>query len=397
MIKVLHVIPFMSPLRGGPTFAATDMTRALVQAGLEVHIATTDDHGPQDRLDVPLGCPVRDNNVTRWYFRRQTDFYTVSWPLTAWLIRHVRDYDLLHIHSLFSYPALIAARCAGIRKIPYVIRPFGTLNRWGMQQRRPLLKKISFALIERHILAHAAKVHFTSEQERQEAEETGARMNAVVLPLGIDLALFQHLPEAGRFRRQHPNLADKTLILFLSRLHPIKGLDLLLPAFARLRQERCDVALVLAGSGDPAYEAELRTQIEALGIEQDVIFTGFVEGEAKTALLADSDLFVLPSYSENFGVVVVEAMAGGLPVIISDQIGLADDIARAEAGLVVPCRIEPLVEAMRSLVSEPNRRRLLAVQARELAWQRYSLEGATQSLIELYENLITGVSHTQRE
>jgi glycosyltransferase involved in cell wall biosynthesis len=220
-------------------------------------------------------------------------------------------------------------------------------------------------------------------------------MDAVVIPLGIDLAPFEYMPKAGRFRRQHPNLADKTLILFLSRLHPKKGLDLLLPAFAHLRQRCPDVALILAGSGDPAYEAKLRAQVQALGIEQDVVFTGFVEGEAKKALLADSDLFVLPSYSENFGVVVVEAMAGGLPVIISDQIGLADDIAHDEAGLVVPCRIEPLVEAMQSLIDHPERRRLLAANARHLAQQRYSLEGATRSLIDLYNNLVASTSHTQ--
>jgi glycosyltransferase involved in cell wall biosynthesis len=380
----------MGSLRGGPTFAVADMTRGLAQAGVEVDVATTDDNGPE-RLAVPHGRPVIHDGVTYWYFRRQTNFYMFSQPLANWLARNLRNYDLVDIHYVFAHAGIPAAFYAIKHRIPYILRPHGMLNRWSITMRRPVLKRISLHLFERHMLARAAAVYLTSEQERCEVAALDLPMRPVVMPLGIDLAPFQHLPKPGQFRQQYPDLVNKMLILFLSRLHPKKGLDLLLPAFARLRQERPDVTLILAGSGDPAYEAELRTQIEALGIEQDVIFTGFVEGEVKKAVLADCDLFVLPSYSENFGIVVVEAMVSGLPVIISDRIGLASDIAEAQAGIVVPCRTEPLSEVMLSLVNDSVRRRRLATQAQQLARQRFSLERATHSLIELYQNLITPV------
>lgn len=386
--KVLHVIPSMGILRGGPTFAVADMTRGLVQAGLEVHIATTDDNGAE-RLNVPYAQPVVREGVTYWYFRRQTNFYMFSLPLANWLMRNVHNYDLIDIHYVFAHAGIPAAFFAYRQKMPYVLRPHGMLNHWSITMRRPFMKRISLQLFERHMLAHAATVCLTSEQERREVAELDLRMKPLVMPLGINLTTFQSLPTRGAFRQQHPHLTDKTLLLFLSRLHEKKGLDLLLPAFARLRQHCPDVALVLAGSGTPVYEAELHAQVQTLGIAQDVVFTGFVADAAKQAVLADCDLFVLPSYSENFGIVVVEAMASGLPIIISDQIGLADEIAQAEAGVIVPCQMVPLVTAMQRLVEHPEQRRALAARAHQLAQQRYSLEASTQALRALYEHIIS--------
>jgi glycosyltransferase involved in cell wall biosynthesis len=367
------------------------MARGLVQAGLDVHIATTDDHGP-GHLDVPLGQPVLQDGVTHWYFRRQISFYICSWPLTRWLAQHARKYDLVHIHYLFTSTSVIAAVAAATWRVPYVVRPLGVLNRWGIYKRRPLMKKLSLRFVEHHILAHAARVQFTSAQERLEAEELAISMASTVLPLGIDLAPFTHLPPPGTFRQQYPDLAGKTLLLFLSRLDVKKGLDLLLPAFAQLKQIQPDVALVLAGSGTPEFEAGLHAQVQALGIERDVIFTGFLEGTQKSAALADCDLFVLPSYSENFGVVVVEAMASGLPVVISDQIGLSPDIQQAQAGIVVPCQQDKLVEALHNLVSDAEQRRQFADRARHLAQQRFALDTATNSLIQLYTDVLIDAS-----
>jgi glycosyltransferase involved in cell wall biosynthesis len=386
-LKVLHVIPSLSPLRGGPSFVVPAMAHGLTQAGVEVHIATTDDDGPDGHLDVLLGQPVVHDGVTCWYFRRQTRFYTASWPLAQWLRQNVRQYDLVHIHALFSCASLLAAFYAYRNGIPYVVRPLGTLTRWGVTQRRPLLKRVSLWLFERHILRHAARVQFTSIQERNESEALGTPMASVLLPLGLEQAFFEPLPASDTFRRAYPALQGKTVILFLARLDAVKGLDLLLPAFAELCRTRPDVALVLAGSGDAEFTEGLRAQVRRLGIEQDVIFTGFLAGEQKMAAFAAADLFVLPSYSENFGVVVVEAMASSVPIIISDRVGLAEDIRQADAGVIVPCQHEALVASMAELIDDPQRRHALAQQGRLLAEQRFSLEAMNRQLLALYHDL----------
>lgn len=385
--KVLHVIPSLGPLRGGPSLAVQAMARGLVGAGVDVHIATTNDNGP-GLLDVPLGQPVVQDGITYWYFPRQTRLYTASWPLTRWLARHVRAYDLLHIHALFSYAPLPAAFYAARAGVPYVLRPLGILNRWGMEQRRPMLKRLSFMLIERRILAGAAAVHYTSVQEQDEAARLTIPTPPVIIPLGVELATTQHI-QRGTWRSHYPAAAGRTIILFLSRLDRKKGLDLLLPAFAQLRQTRPDLILFLVGTGDAEYEAELRGLAQQLGIAADVVFTGFVTGEQKLAAMADSDLFVLPSYSENFGVAVVEAMASGLPVIVCPGVGIAPDITQAEAGLVVLANVADLHAALQQLSADPALRQRMGQRAQRLAAERFSTAAMTRSLLKLYGDILS--------
>src|SRR6266404_1715192 len=147
-MKVLHVIPSVGALRGGPSVAVRTMARGVSEQGVTVHVVTTDDNG-RGRLAVPYGRPVVEDGFTCWYFRRQTRFYTVSWPLCRWLARHAADYDLIHIHALFSFATTVAAFWAARRGVPYVVRPLGTLNTWGIENRRALLKQVSLRLVER--------------------------------------------------------------------------------------------------------------------------------------------------------------------------------------------------------------------------------------------------------
>ena len=384
-MRVLHVIPSVSSKRGGPSVAVRRMAEGVAALGATVDIATTDDDGA-GHLDVPLGVPVEARGVRVWHFRRQSHFYAFSWPLTRWLARHVANYDVVHIHALFSYamiPAALSARRAGV---PYIVRPLGTLNEYGVTQRRPWLKRLSLGLIERPLLRGAAVVHYTAEQERIEAARSGITFPHVVLPLGIELEGGEP-PPPDAFARRFPEVAGRRLLLFLSRLDRKKGLDLLLPAFAEARKQFPDAMLVIAGSGEADYEAKLRAEAAALGLEGAICWTGFLEGEAKREALAAAELLVLPSYSENFGVAVVEAMAAGLPVIVSDQVAIHREISEADAGVVVPCAVEPLAEAMIAALAEPERAAAQGTQARDLAQRLFSLEACARQLHELYQTL----------
>jgi glycosyltransferase involved in cell wall biosynthesis len=390
-LKVLHVIPSLSPLRGGTTTTVLALVEELARTGIEVHIAATDDDGPEAHLDVPLAQPLVRDGVTYWYFRRQTRFYTVSWPLTHWLLKHVRDYDVVDIHAVFSYPSLIAAWCAWQHGVPYLWRPHGMLNHWGMYYRHPWLKKLSLWLIERHLLARAATINYTCEQERLQAEEQGIKTASILLPVPLDLAPFEHLPQPGTFRARYPALAHKTVFLFLSRLDPKKGLDLLLPAFAEVRQQVPDAMLVLAGSGEPQYQALLIRHVQELGIAQAVCFPGFLQGEEKMAALVDSDLFVLPSHSENFGLAVAEAMASKLPVIISDQVGVAHDIVQWQAGMVIPTRHDKLVAAIVQLATDTQKRQQFVINGQKLVWTQYKADVVARSLLHIYTTVVAPV------
>lgn len=390
-LKILHVIPSLSPLRGGTTTTALALVEELARVGVDVHIATTDDHGPDAHLDVLLEQPLVQNGVTYWYFHRQTQFYTFSWPLTRWLLKHMRKYDVVDIHAVFSYPSLIAAWCAWQNDVPYLLRPQGMLNHWGIYQRRSWLKKLSLWSLDRHVLAKATRIQFTCHHERIQAEELGIHAPSVLIPLPLDLTSFEHLPQPGQFRARYPGLANKTLFLFLSRLDKKKGLDLLLPAFAEVQQQVPDAMLVLAGSGPPEYEMLLHEQIRSLGIEQAVCFPGFLQGEEKMSALVDSDVFVLPSHSENFGLAVVEAMASNLPVIISDQVGVAHDVAQWQAGMVVPRKQDRLVTAMLQLATDASKRRLFVTNGQNLVRAQYNVNVVAQSLIQSYEQIIAPV------
>jgi glycosyltransferase involved in cell wall biosynthesis len=293
----------------------------------------------------------------------------------------------VRIHALFSYAAMPAAYWCRRYGIPYIVRPLGTLNRWGLRYRHPWLKQLSLRCIERRIVSGAAAVHYTSAQERLEAVELGLGERAVIIPNAVDLASLPARAVAGQFRARNPQLADRRIILFLSRIDAKKGLDLLLPAFAHVRAHYPQVALVLAGSGDAALVTRLQQQGRRLGIEADVLWTGFLSGDDKWAALADADLFVLPSYSENFGVAVVEAIACGLPVIVSDQVGIHQEIAAAQAGLMVRCAVKDLAEACLRLLGDAASRAVMGRNGQALAHQEFTLEAVTERLVELYARL----------
>jgi glycosyltransferase involved in cell wall biosynthesis len=191
------------------------------------------------------------------------------------------------------------------------------------------------------------------------------------------------------FRLRHPELQGKTVFLFLSRLTEKKGLDLLLPAMARIRATRPGVMLVIAGGGAPDLVDSLRSLARASGVEDCVVWTGFLQGQEKTEAMAGSDVFVLPSYSENFGVAVVEAMSLKLPVIVTDQVGIHQEVAAHQAGLVARCEVQSLASVLGQLADDPAGRAEMGRRGAALARTEYSLEAVCARLLGLYRSIVT--------
>jgi glycosyltransferase involved in cell wall biosynthesis len=378
-MKVLHIIPSIGPLRGGPSVAVMNTCRALADAGVDVTLVTTNDNGPM-KLDVPLGTPVKQDKYTIVYFNRTTPNYTFSWPITPWLSRHISEFDLVHIHAVFSYTSVLAGVLANLRRIPYVVRPAGILQSWGIQARRTFAKRIHYLLLEKWILNRAVFVQAMSITEANELSEIGVNAPIEILYHGIDA------PTTAAEALPLRDTADTAIpFLFLGRFHPIKGLDLLLPAFAAASAQEPRLVLLLAGDGDKSYKDWMRGRIQELAIEDHVYWPGFLQGEQKWSAISQCTAVVVPSYSENFGMVVAESMMCGTPVIVSESVGLAPEVSAAGAGLVVPCEVDALTHSILKLAHESNLRESMSANARALALQKFSLDQVTSDLIRSYE------------
>jgi glycosyltransferase involved in cell wall biosynthesis len=385
-MRVLHVIPSVGAQHGGPSVAIHLMAQGLVRVGVVVSVVTTDDNAGA-RLDVPYDQPVDQGGVTFYYFPRQLRFYTVSAPLRRWLEFEIRNFDVVHIHAVFSFASTAAARAAYRARVPYVVRPLGTLAPYGMGQ-RALLKKLSFALIEKPLLDQAAAIHCTSPQEASEIMALGVRSPIEVIPLGLPVEAAPVARDPTWLKQRAPELAGRRVLLFLSRLDRKKGLELLLEAFARLQAPRDTLALVVAGAGATAYTSQLRESARALGIDRNIFWAGHLDDSEKHRALHAADIFVLPSQAENFGIAAVEALAAGLPVILSDQVGIHGAVTKAEAGLVVPRSAEALGAAIdRLLVDDPLRIRQ-SHNARALASSEFSQDVMIQRLLALYNRAL---------
>ena len=381
-MNVLHVIPSIAARYGGPSAAVRGMARAVALLGSSVTVATTNADGPAT-ADVPLDRVALEDGVHYRYFARSIPGeWKFSWSLTRWLFAHVAEFDVVHVHSLFSYATIPACRAAERAGVPYVLRPLGTLGAHSLSL-RAWKKRPYLALVERRHLSHAAAIHVTSAAEAEAIDALGYGSRARLVPLGVDVA--EPAADEPRRRQEGP-----LRLLFLSRLDPGKGLDLLLDALTAPEVRRAQWQLTIAGSGAVEYEARLRRRVREAGMEPRIAFVGHVAGEEKQRLLATSDVFVLPSHHENFGIAVAEALAAGLPVIVSDQVGIAPDVAAAGAGLVVPLAAEPLGDAILAMEGDPAARAGMAVAAGAVARSRFSWRRAGLELEALYRDVQRG-------
>ena len=351
-------------------------------------VATTDDDGAGRHTGDPLGTLQDQDGFRVIQFRKQTEFYKLSLPLARWVCRHVTDYDVIHVHALFSHAPTSAATHARSRDIPYVVRPLGVLNHWGMKHRRPGFKSLSFRFRELPLLRSAAAIHYTSRQEMQEAESIGAPSRGVTVPLGIDLEPFCQCPNPSLFLETFPSLRNRKLLLFLSRVDPKKGFDLLLPAMEVVRLSHPDSRLVIAGSGAPGYEQQLRRDVSARGLSEMVVWAGFLKGDLKHSALAAATAYILPSHSENFGIAAVEALAAGVPSILTPGVAVAEGLRELGAALVADPAPEAIASAVNVIFSSPEAALQLGMRGRAHALMEFSMDTMGARLAGLYARIL---------
>lgn len=385
-MRVLHVISGISPVSGGTATTLVALARAQQRAGLAVGVFTTFLHGSADGTAERLradGIDVTEIGPAAPPLQRH--------PAIAPRLREtVASHDIVHIHALWEDVQHQAARVARALAKPYVITPHGMLDPWSLNQSK-WKKRIYLALRLRPNLNAASAIHYTSEIERDLAGPLGLKPRTIVEPNGVDLAEFENLPPCGAFRAKHSMLADggaqrRPIVLFLGRLHPKKGLDLLVPAFAQAAP--ADAVLAIVGPDADGYADEVRAMAKQHGVVDRVLFTGMLRGRERVEAFVDSDLFALPSYQENFGVAVVEALAAGTPVVISDQVNIHREIAAAGVGGVVPTKVDALAQELGRWLGDEPRRHAAAERARPFVWQKYDWNEIARRWREHYRTLV---------
>lgn len=387
-LRVLHVTAGIAERYGGITFSLLPMCRALLNSGISIEIAASDADGPHRRLAKSArsqwGVPVR-------LFRRDfSERWKLSCGLGVWLLTNVRNYDLVHVHGLWNFASLAACAAAHFRRVPILISPHGMLSNYTWT-RSPILKKFYWNLVERHNLRVAQGLHVTSAGEGREIAALNLNVPAYCVPLGLEAEAWDTPRQPGRLRQLCKGRDEgRPIVLFLSRLHPKKGvIDLLLPAF----QMVSNAFLVIAGGPDPhqpGHAGEVRAAVDRLGLTSRTHFLGPIPGAERWAAFDGASVFVLPSHHENFGLVVTEAMARAIPVIVTETVYSCEHVEAAEAGLVIPFDPRSLAVSLTELLSNPARGRQFGENGLRYTKTKLTWDQVAHGVVQMYQRTLTG-------
>ena len=386
-MNIAIVLPYLSDRFGGPVTVAKHTGRVLYDLGHDVSYWAAS--AAQDRAKLPSGSRVHVYDVN-WprHWRRSSD-------LTRALSVAVPNTDILQIHSVWMHTSYTAARIACAADVPYIIRPAGTLQPWAIQT-GPVkrLKKTAYLhLVAKSVMARSACVQAASTQEAEQVKSLGHTGPVTVVPNGVNVEEFAR-EEPGAAEDHWPDLRDKLVLAFMSRLSPEKGLDMLIPVWADLVRSGMgrDAVLVLAGPDHRGYQKVVEAMVESYGLQKYVVLPGMLQGARKLALLRRADAFVLPSYSENFGIVVAEALACGTPVITTTRTPW-EQLPQVDAGRWVPPTRAAIRGAMCELLSmSESQRRQMGARGAALIREQYTWDLAARKLLTVCECILQGKS-----
>ncbi|WP_263785013.1 glycosyltransferase [Salinibacter grassmerensis] len=355
-MKLLFITPFYKPAHvyGGPTRSIPGLCEGLAQRGCEVEVMTTNANG-EDKLNVETGQPIDQDGVPVTYFDQSTirDQFFWSSDLRDACRRRVEEFDYVYVYGIWNYPAIAAGAACREKNVPYIISPRTGLMEWPLQQGW-LRKKAYLWLFGYQYLEGAWAIHYTTEVEKRESEQLKFDVPGFVVPNCMDFSEFDQLPDAGYFRKRYGISEDAPLLLFLSRIEPRKGLELSFRAFARVRSNVPNAHFIVAGPGEEEYVQQLQELTVELGIGEATTFTGFVDAAERLEALVDANMFILTSYTENFAMAAVEAMASQTPVLLSEEVGVAKNADAVRAGISVPLEEDEITEYLGKVLSSPS-------------------------------------------
>lgn len=381
-MRVLHIAPSLSTDWGGPTKVVSELTEALAQKGVQISIFAPQENGKGKTQVHPDGVDLK--LFPKGFLSR---FWTSFSPALARACqREISNFDLIHIHEIWHHPHFAAYRAAKRTRKPYMVTAHGTLEPWCLNH-KAFKKKIYATLIQKGILKKASAIHAFTEEEVKSISDFVDNRNVFVIPNGINLEEFQSLPPREEIEKLYPELNNKKVVLFLGRIHPIKGLDILARAFGKVLRERKDIQLVIAGPDNDRYKGDIEEIFRRENALNNTTFTGMLTGIGKLEALSRADVFVLPSYSEGFSMSILEAMACELPVIITRQCNFPE-VAKVGAGEVIEPDAAQLVKVLIKLLSNPQVCKEMGKKGKRLIEEKFTWDKIASQMLEIYERIL---------
>jgi glycosyltransferase involved in cell wall biosynthesis len=376
-VKLLHVMASVDPRSGGPIEGVRQQAAQLMRWGHAVEVLSLD--APAEPFLAQLAFPVHAIGPSRGHYRYNA-------RLAPWLRDHASDYDAVIVEGLWQYHAFGTWRALQGHATPYYVFTHGMLDPWFKRTYplKHLKKSLYWPWADYRVLRDARGVIFTCEQERLLARQSFGlyRARERVTAFGTASPPQDRERLSENFFLAHPSLRGKRLVLFLSRLHPKKGCDLLLRAYAKTMGHDSSWQLVMAGPDQAGWQPELAALADELGIADRVSWPGMLEGDMKWGAFHAAEVFALPSHQENFGIVVAEALGCGLPVLISDQVNIWREVEAAGAGRVAPDSVEGCAGLLAGWLStSDDARAAMRLAARAAFEQHFNVEAMAANLL----------------
>ncbi len=386
-MNILFVISDLNIESGGVTTAACGLAEVLAARGHSVTIAA----------NRKPGTPATPGRVTVKLF--EPDKLSKLMPskqLNAWLREHIHAFDVVHIHGIWQRHGHYAARAARKAAVPFLVAPHGMLDEACLRMGSPLIKRLAWTLWDGPMARHAWAVHCLNEAEYRVAPWVRGKLPVVIFGNGIAAETLAGIPPRGSFRAGRPDLfaqqPDRPIALFLSRIHPKKGLDRLLPHWRQVVDAHPTALLVIAGTGDAAYTESLQALCKSLNIDKSVAWVGQLVGPQKWAALADADVFVLPSHQEGFSLAITEALAAGCPAVITDECHF-DEVRAHNAGIVIDAGdMTAFAAAINRLLADAATRQRMSASARQLVADNFTWDRIAATAERAYTAMKAGQS-----
>ena len=391
-MKILQVVPylFLSWAGDNPTLAVTyNLSKSLLDQGHQITIYTTDALNKGRKLKYPTE-PLNTHGVKVYEFKSmgsklgERHRICISPAMIPVMAKQIATFDIIHLQEYRTFQNIVAHYYAKKHKIPYVLQAHGALPRIMAKHR---LKQVYDKLWGYRLLKDATRVIAITKIEAEQYKSMGVSEDKIeIVPNGIYLSEFENLPERGEFRRKWGINDSQKIILYLARIHKIKGPDLLAKAFAGLSKEIDDAKLVITGPDD-GYLSSLKKLIADLEISDKVLFTGPLYGREKLKAYLDADVYVLPSAYETFPITVLEACACGIPIVVTDRCGIAD-VIDGQAGLVVPYEKEQLQHTLRHMLEDDKMRERFSKKGKLLVREKFDWEKIAEQVERVYSTVV---------